>query len=69
MVMNSKLRIIIKTKDYERIKGEATQAQLSVSAFCRARILKFTEVSELKNMIERIIQNEEKLTTALTLRN
>jgi len=69
MVMNSRLRIIMKTKDYERIREEAMQAQLSVSAFCRTRILKFTDFSELKNMIERIIKNEEKLTTALTLRN
>jgi len=67
--MNSRLRIIMKTKDYERIREEAMQAQLSVSAFCRMRILKFTDFSELKNMIERIIKNEEKLTTALTFRN
>jgi len=59
----------MKTKDYERIREEDIQAQLSVSAFCRMRILKFADHSELKNMIERIIQNEEKLTTAFAFRN
>ena len=54
--MNSKLHILLKTEDFNKLRDEAFKSQISLSDLCRLRLLQYNQLETIKFMLEKLEQ-------------
>jgi len=59
MVMNSTLHLKIKTETFNRLKEEASENQISLSALCRLKICKYHRLNKLEFMLEKLFRRRK----------
>lgn len=58
MAMNSQLHLHMKTETLNRLKEEADENQISVSALCRLKICKYHQLNKLEFMLEKLLSRK-----------
>jgi hypothetical protein len=58
MVMNSTIHLKIKTETFKRLKEEANENQISLSALCRLKICKYHRLNKLEFMLEKLLRRK-----------
>jgi len=66
MAMNSKLHILLKTEDFNKLKNEAQKNQISLSDLCRLRLLQYYQFEKIESMLEKIDQKIKYSTKSVT---
>ncbi len=60
MGMNSKIHVLLKTEDFNRLKEEAMEKQISLSDLCRLKILQFNQLAKLEFLLEKLNEKTRK---------
>lgn len=58
MVMNSTVHLKIKTETFNRLREEASENQIYLSALCRLRICKYHRLNKLEFLLEKLLRRK-----------